>query len=99
MNNKKIHGLLGLARSANKISFGEQVLSDIRSNVCKLVIISNDASENTKKKITDKAKYYNCKVVFYDEIAMCNAVGKYNIKYLAINDEGFAEKIYQLLKG
>ena len=47
--------LLGLANRAGKIISGEElVIKEIRSGKAKLVFFSEDASANTKKKITDK---------------------------------------------
>ena len=58
MNNKAM-GLLGLAARARKIVSGEVVLTSIQNHSAKLVVIANDASENTKKKYVDKCTYYN----------------------------------------
>ena len=45
---------LGLAARARKIVTGETLITKIRSNEVEFVIIASDASDNTKKKITDK---------------------------------------------
>ena len=62
---------IGICRCANKISYGETLIKDIKSHNVNIVIICKDTSENSKKKIIDKCKYYNCEytVVFtQDEI-------------------------------
>ena len=52
--NDKIFGFLGLAMRAGKLDTGEQRVRDrIRSENACLVILAEDASDNTKKKITD----------------------------------------------
>ncbi|WP_179193713.1 ribosomal L7Ae/L30e/S12e/Gadd45 family protein, partial [Bacillus sp. S1-R5C1-FB] len=46
---------LGLAHRARKIISGEElVLKAVRSGKAKLVLLSEDASVNTTKRITDK---------------------------------------------
>ena len=50
--------LLGLATRARSTVSGETLIKGIQSkNVC-FVVIALDASENAKKKITDKCQYY-----------------------------------------
>lgn len=94
----KIKGLLGLANAARKITYGETALKDIQSQKAKLVIISLDASDNTKKKYSDKAKYYNIPFVMLDEFLINESIGRNNIKTLAINDQGFASKIIEMIE-
>lgn len=51
MDNKQWTSLLGLANRARKIVSGEElVIKEIRSGRAKLVVLSADASMNTKKK-------------------------------------------------
>ena len=50
---------LGLASRARKIVTGETLINKIRSNGVYFVVIASDASDNSKKKITDKCTSYN----------------------------------------
>ena len=50
--------ILGLAARARKIITGETLITKIRNNEVEFVIIASDASDNTKKKITDKCTSY-----------------------------------------
>ena len=53
MNNKFL-GMLGLAKRAGKVQTGEDICSKaVKSGVSKLIIVACDASDNTKKSITD----------------------------------------------
>ena len=54
MNN--VVNLIGLAARARKIVTGEMVLNAIRNHSAKLVVIADDASDNTKKKLIDNKK-------------------------------------------
>ncbi len=92
--------LLGLAARARKIATGEQVLKSIQSQSAKLVLIAADASDNTKKKLTDKCTFYKVNYVFVDTSAeLSQAIGQFNKVAVAVLDEGFAKKLQTSLKG
>ncbi|MGM8214511.1 YlxQ family RNA-binding protein [Bacillaceae bacterium W0354] len=97
--NKQFLNLLGLAYRANKILLGEDsIIKDLQSKKVKLLIIAHDASSNTRKKLTDKCKSYSTpyKIVgTRDELS--HAIGKQNRVAFAILDEGFANKLLQLI--
>lgn len=100
MLSKDVLSLLGLAARARKISCGDILLKDIRTHKVYLVIIAEDASENTKKKYSDKCAYYrieNLIIGHVDEISM--AIGKDNRVAVGIKDQGFANKIKSKLGG
>ena len=100
MLNKEIYSLLGLCSRARKLSSGSILINDIRSHKVNFVIIANDASENTKKKISDKCKYYHVEYVIGGDVdSMSSAVGKNNRVALGIMDKGFADKIKSKLGG
>ncbi len=87
---------LGLAYVAKKLAVGTKLAIDaIRAKKAKLVLLANDASDQTKKQVTDKAKYYKIAVnMKYDTLTLSKPIGRTNIKTIAILDEGFA-KMYQ----
>ncbi len=59
MSIDQILNFLGLAMRAGKVKTGESVIVDrIKKGNLKLVIVANDASDNTAKLITDKCKSY-----------------------------------------
>ncbi|SEP58435.1 L7Ae/L30e/S12e/Gadd45 family ribosomal protein [Piscibacillus halophilus] len=95
----KYLNLLGLAFRAKKVSLGEEnIIQDIRSKQATLVLIASDASENTKKKLTDKCQSYEVPyrvVGTRDEIS--HALGKHDRVAAAIKDEGFTKKFLQLI--
>lgn len=97
--NDKLLGLLGLAARARKITTGEElVIKDIRSGKAKLVLIASDASNNSRKKIEDKCKYYNVEYHFFgDRFTLGHAIGKETRIAIAIIDDGFAKKVSSLL--
>lgn len=91
--------LLGLANRARKIVSGEDlVIRDIRNGNAKLVILSEDASDNTIKKTTDKCKTFQVPyVIFGNRTILGNAIGKESRVVIAITERGFAKKWLQLL--
>ena len=101
MMNKKYLNLLGLANVAKGIVSGETLIKSIAANETKLVVIANDASANTKKKITDKCHFYHVDYFIVDENieTISNAVGKNNRVGLGLTNLGFAKEIKELIGG
>ncbi len=91
----KIYGLLGLCTRAGKISFGtEAVLEKISKRKVKLLIIAEDTSEKSKKKILDIAQKNNVPYIIFGTIFdNSKAIGKVNKAIIAIEDKNFAEAI------
>lgn len=83
---------LGLMLRAGKLRVGmDMTIKSIQSGDAKLVLLASDASENTKKKVHDKCGYYNIEFTeAFDTVTISKAIGRRNIKALAIIDEGFA---------
>ena len=84
---------LGLARRARKLTIGTEItLNELRLNRVFLIFLAHDASEGTKKKVTDKAKTYACEVLtIYSSQELSNVIGKHNIKVIGITDRGFSQ--------
>jgi len=91
--------LLGLANRARKLISGEElVIKEIRSNRAQLVILSMDASENTRKKIEDKCRYYKVPIKYVaNRYDLGQSIGKEARVVIAILDKGFSNKLQQLL--
>ena len=89
--NKEL-GALGLAMRAGKLSVGtEAVLEQVRKkNVC-VVITAFDASNPTKKRLTDKCAFYGCKLEIspYSVGALGAAFGKSGVACVAVTDKNF----------
>ena|SRR5690625_304318 len=91
--------LLGIATRAGKIVTGEDLtVREIQAGKAKLVIVSNDASANTMKKVTDKCNFFNVeKHVFGSREELGHAMGKESRVVLAVMDAGFAGKFSDYL--
>lgn len=97
----RVENILGLAMRARKISTGDTIFEDIRKKNAKLVVICEDASANTIKKLSDKCQFYGINYVYIESSVILNhSIGTYNRMAVAILEEGFAKKIETcLMKG
>lgn len=88
-------GLIGLATKAGKTAGGEFLTErEVKSGRATLVIVAEDASENTKKKFQNMCEYYKVPIRFYgDKDTLGHAMGKQFRASLAVLDEGLAKGI------
>lgn len=91
--------MIGLAYRARKCSLGEEtIVKDIQQQKAKLVLIASDIGLQTRKKLTDKCKFYDVPFVIVDDKeTLSHAIGKSHRVAIAILDAGFATKIKSLL--
>ena len=87
----KILNNVGLCkRAGGLISGSELVIEGIRANKVVYVFLANDASNNTKKKILDKAKYYNVLVCdTYSSYELSQAIGVTGKMVIGITNSNF----------
>ncbi len=92
--NKRLISTVGLCRRAGKTVIGSDlVVKAVRGGECKIVLLASDASENTKKRITDKCATYKTRLVpiplTAEELGL--AVGKSNgVATVGITDESLS---------
>ena len=98
--NSKVLSMLGLAAKAGKVASGEfSTEKEVKSGNACLVIVAEDASDNTKKKFQNMCDFYQVPIYFYkDKDTLGHAMGKEFRASLAILDEGFADGIQRELK-
>lgn len=100
---KRALGMLGLAMKAGKVVIGtEQVIAFLKKERLKLVLLSGNASEGTKKKISFKCEFYKTRIleltVNTDEVG--RLLGKtYAPAVVGITDENFSNAIINHLSG
>lgn len=87
--------LLGLAQRARKLVSGEDlVLSEVRKKTAKLVLVAEDGSDQTIKKMTSKCDYYNIPIrVVSNRYELGQSIGKAERVVIAVMDGGFAKKL------
>ncbi len=96
--NNKFLSLLGLCQRAGKLVSGELPCEKaIKSGKVKLLIISEDASDNTKKKFSNTALQNNVEFICTEnKESIGRAIGKDLRSTAAIVDEGFARQLKKL---
>lgn len=90
--------MIGLCIKSRKVSLGTDIVKKaIRQNKAKLVLLSDAASDRTKKDISDICTHYQIDMVCDDfsEI-FYQLTSKDKMKVMSINDEGFAKQIKSL---
>ncbi|RYM07147.1 YlxQ family RNA-binding protein [Sporolactobacillus sp. THM7-7] len=99
-NNNQWQSLLGLAQRAGKVVSGEEtVLRTIRENKARAVIMSQDASDRTKKTITNKCRYYRVPLLGVpDRVSLGRSIGRGERVLIAVTDRGFAERLAERLE-
>lgn len=100
MKNDKVLSMVGLAMRAGKVVSGEfSVEKCVRGGRAFLVIVSEEASQNTKKNFSDMCRYYRLPLFFYgskDDLGM--AIGKNFRASIALTDSGFANAIIKQIE-
>lgn len=88
---ERILNNLGLCQRAGGLISGEEmVIEGIQAKKVYLVYLASDASLNTKKKIKDKASYYNVEVnESYTSEQLSHSIGKINRMVLGVTNPGF----------
>ena len=70
---------IGLCRAAGGVVIGtDSVLAEVRRGRAKFLLIASDASERTRKQLSDKGAFYQVKVFHteMDSAAMAKVLGK-----------------------
>lgn len=91
----QVLSMLGLAEKAQKVVSGEfSVENAVRAYKAYLVIVAEDASDNTKKNFSNLCKYYGCDIKFYGTKEMLGyAIGKEFRASVAVLDENLAAAV------
>ena len=93
VNSKKLLSLIGLAKRARKVVSGEfSTEKSVKSGKSHMVIVSEEASDNTKKMFTNMCTHYKVPIYLFgtkDELG--HAMGQEMRTVLSVNDAGFAK--------
>ena len=95
MIQSKALSMISLATKAGKVVSGEFCTEkEVKSGMAWLVIVADDASDNTKKKFRNMCEFYQVPIYFYkDKDTLGHAIGKQFRASLAVTDEGLANGI------
>ena len=99
-NNTTVLSLLGLATKAGKVASGEfSTEKSVKTGKGFLVLVADDASQNTKKKFQNMCDFYEVPIYF---IANKEELGRFCGKEfrasLAVQDENFAKAMLKELQ-
>ena len=98
-NNNKALNLIGLATKAGKTASGEfSTEKSVKSGRSHMVIVSEEASDNTKKMFTNMCTHYKVPIYLFgtkDELG--HAMGQEFRASLSVEDAGFAKSMAELM--
>lgn len=100
MEQNKILSLLGLMTRARMLASGEfSTEKAVKEGTAKLVIVAEDASDNTKKMFQNMCTYYKVPLyIFGSKEVLGHATGKKLRASMAVLDEGFAKAVKKQLE-
>lgn len=96
----RVMSLLGIAMKGRLAVSGEnQTLEAVRTGKARVVLVSGDASDNTKKLFRDKCTYYQVPVFEYGKKEdLGRAIGKDLRSSVAVCDVGLAAAVIAQLE-
>ena len=99
-NNNKVLSLLGLATKAGKVASGEfSTEKSVKTGKGFLVLVADDASQNTRKKFQNMCDFYEVPIYFIANIEeLGRFCGKEFRASLAVQDENFAKAMLKELQ-
>ena len=91
----KVFSMIGLATRARKVVSGEfSTEKSVKSGRSHMVIVSEEASDNTKKMFTNMCTYYKVPILFLGgKEELGHSMGKQMRASLAVVDAGLAKAI------
>lgn len=97
---KKVLSLLGLAARGRNLVSGEfSTENAVKNGSAQLVLVSEDASANTKKLFTDKCSFYEVPMyVCGTKESLGKAIGKEIRASIAVTDAGLADSMIKRLE-
>ena len=96
---KKVFSYIGIAAKAGYLTSGEFMAEkSVKEGKAKLVIVAEDASNNTKKMFTNMCTYYKVPIYFFGEKTnLGHAIGKEFRASLVLLDQGLADMVEKQL--
>lgn len=97
--NRKLLNLIGLATKAGKTVSGEfSTEKAVKTGKAWMVIVSEEASENTRKMFANMCAYYRVPIYYFGKKEeLGHAMGKQFRASLAVTDEGLSKAMMKLM--
>ncbi len=95
MHNNRFFGTLGLAHRAGRCAVGEGAALDcLRRGAARLVVLAEDASDNTKKRFENGCIHHKTELVVRGcRTELGRSTGREFAVVVAVKDEGFAKSL------
>ncbi len=95
MKPDNVLSMLGIAAKAGKVSSGSFLTEHaVKSGGAHLVIVAENASENTKKKFRNMCEFYKTKLAVYGSMEQLGrSIGRKDRAMLALTGEGLAKAV------
>lgn len=100
MKQNKVYSLLGIAMRGRNIVSGEfSTEAAVKDGSAALVLVAEDASNNTKKLFSNKCSFYEVPYFVYGtKEELGHAMGKDLRSSLAVTDDGIAQAVIKQLE-
>ena len=96
---KEAFQYLGLCMRAGKVISGQDAcVSLIRKGDAAIVLVDEEASENTKKRLNDACQHHDVILLQLEKDNLGYAIGKPDRKVVALAKDNMANKLIQLFK-
>lgn len=99
MQRSKVLSVLGLAQKAGQAASGEfAVEKAVKGGLASLVVVAEDASDNTKKRMRNMTDFYHTPLCFYgtkETLGQC--IGREYRSMVALLHPGFADSFRKQL--
>lgn len=98
LQSNKFLNIIGLATRAGKTVCGsEGALSAVRSGKAKLVVLAEDASPTTVKRLTDKCKSFGAPLISAgNKHSLGKITGREQVAVIAVTDSNFAGELNRI---
>lgn len=93
MSLDKVKTYIGFCRKMGKVSFGAAAYSDIKSKKAKLILIDENAADNTKEKFKAVSVAVGIPLLELPKGMLEDAAGKPGARTAVIKDNNLANKI------
>ena len=92
---EKCLSMLGLAQKAGRVVSGEFAVEHaVKAYKAYLILVAEDASENTRRNMENMAVYYETPLIFCaTKEALGRCIGKEYRSMAAVTEQGFAESL------
>ena len=95
----RIYAMLGLCMKAGKLAYGSDMCEEkIKAGKVSVLIVAEDASENTKNKFKDLCNGKTPIFIWGEKDKISHCIGKENKALLGVLDSNLGKKVMELVK-